>query len=92
MKHALHRRLMWSSRWKRFREEILERDGRRCQKCGGARRLEVHHKIPRAERPDLIFEADNCLVVCRFCHQAAHRRPLPSDVVAWRDYMQENTA
>ena len=46
--HVLgHRRGMTSGgstrAWRRLRELVLQRDGHRCQVCGSAQRLEVHH-------------------------------------------------
>ena len=78
-------------RWRQFRRGILARDNRRCQKCGTARKLEVHHRIPRRNRPGLTYSEGNCVTWCRDCHIEHHRRnPLPPDAVAWREYMKEN--
>ena len=29
---------------------------------------DVHHIIPLAARPDLVYDEDNCAAVCRHCH------------------------
>ena len=34
--------------WRRTREQVLNRDGRRCTLCGSTDRLEVHHLVPRS--------------------------------------------
>ena len=57
--------------WRRFRLDILYRDGYRCTKCGRAGRLEVHHVKP-LEHGGAAFDPDNCVTVCRDCHALAH--------------------
>jgi hypothetical protein len=32
-----------------FKNQVLDRDGWRCQDCGSAERLEVHHLNPRSK-------------------------------------------
>ena len=81
-----HRRLMGTQRWKRLRLQILERDGRRCTECGGARELQAHHVIPRETRPDLVFDESNIRTVCRPCHEAKHRPKISAERLAWRNY------
>jgi len=72
-----HRRNYKTSRWQRFREEILARDCWQCQMCGtllrkgrvAARSAMVDHLMPVALKPDLFFDAGNCRSVCRDCHE-----------------------
>lgn len=49
------------------REEILERDGRRCRACGSAAWLHVHHRKPGVHEPELL------ITVCAGCHAQLHR-------------------
>jgi hypothetical protein len=49
------------------REEILERDGRRCRACGSDRWLGVHHRQPGSNTPSLL------LCLCAACHAQVHR-------------------
>lgn len=60
-------RLYNSKRWRALRLRILNRDGRRCQRCGRPGRLEVHHRRPlwRGGAP---YEPDNLESLCRACH------------------------
>jgi len=54
--------------------QIKERDNYICQECGDTRRsiLEAHHVLSRSDRPDLIFELDNGITYCLWCHYKQH--------------------
>ena len=59
--------------WAALRERVRERDGSRCTVgwlLGGPchDRLDVHHIIPRDERPDLELREDNCVSICARHH------------------------
>jgi hypothetical protein len=43
-----------------------------CQKCNGNYRLQGHHIIPYAERPDLANQKENIVILCIFCHAKEH--------------------
>jgi hypothetical protein len=57
---------------------VYARDGYRCTSCGagktGPRSLHAHHVKPWAEYPELRFEIENLVTLCRDCHHAAHRK------------------
>jgi len=58
--------------YRRLCQEVLERDGWRCQRCGSLFDLQVHHIIPRGQLGgDLEY---NLLTLCAKCHGIAHRR------------------
>ena len=70
-----------SADWERLRRAVLDRDGRKCQRCGkplGAGG-EVHHVN---QVPDDNREA-NLKAFCKFCHIAMHAPPVAPDVAAW---------
>ncbi len=76
------KRVYNTRRWRRLRLLILERDRRRCTRCGGSGRLEVHHVRPVARGGDP-FDADNLRTLCRRCHFEAE--PVRQSAgVAWR--------
>jgi len=53
-----------------LRQQILRRDGWRCQSCGTMSNLEVHHKEFRSlagEDSEL-----NLITLCAKCHASAH--------------------
>ncbi|MDE2667223.1 MAG: HNH endonuclease signature motif containing protein [Acidobacteriota bacterium] len=74
-------------RWDRVRRRELKRTGYRCERCGKAGRLEVHHKRPLHRGGDA-YAADNLAVLCRRCHIEAHRRPLSDEAQRWADLLR----
>lgn len=75
--------------WERFaqpayvawRNAVLDRDGYRCQDCGRRcakyeKGLAAHHLKSYAEYPDLRFDVNNGVTLCRSCHMARHRKKL----------------
>lgn len=59
-------------RWRALRLAALAAAGWRCQRCGAARRLEVHHRR-RLVDGGQAFDLDNLEAVCRPCHFGEHR-------------------
>jgi 5-methylcytosine-specific restriction endonuclease McrA len=56
--------------YKALRNQVLDRDGWRCQDCGSARMLEVHHVKSRSK---LGHDAsDNLITLCVDCHGRRH--------------------
>jgi 5-methylcytosine-specific restriction endonuclease McrA len=53
-----------------LKNEVLERDGWRCQDCGSAKMLEVHHVKPRSKLGD--DASDNLITLCVDCHGRRH--------------------
>ena len=52
-------------------QEVLNRDGWRCQSCGRREDLQVHHIQPRSRLGDDAEE--NLITLCSSCHQSLHR-------------------
>ncbi len=59
----------------------LQRDHYRCSNpnCGSTQNLDVHHIIPKAQRPDLALSFDNLPTLCEKCHIAEHRTDAPTN-------------
>ena len=55
-----------------LRRHVLERDGWRCQRCGGLNQLQVHHVKRRSALGD--DTAENLVALCPACHQAIHTK------------------
>jgi 5-methylcytosine-specific restriction endonuclease McrA len=55
-----------------LRQQILRRDGWRCQSCGTMTNLEVHHKQFRSHSG--ADSEQNLITMCTACHATAHHR------------------
>ena len=56
--------------YENLRQEVLRRDGWRCQSCGAMSNLEVHHKEFRS-RSGHDSEL-NLITLCKGCHANLH--------------------
>jgi 5-methylcytosine-specific restriction endonuclease McrA len=53
-----------------LRNQVLSRDGWRCQSCGTMSKLEVHHKEFRSHSGD--DSEQNLITLCAVCHDIVH--------------------
>ncbi len=53
-----------------LRQQVLQRDGWRCQNCGRSAQLEVHHLRFRSHSGE--DDEGNLITLCAECHQRAH--------------------
>jgi 5-methylcytosine-specific restriction endonuclease McrA len=60
-----------------LRQQVLRRDGWRCQSCGTMSNLEVHHKEFRSHAGE--DSEQNLITLCSKCHDTAHRRGNETD-------------
>lgn len=71
-------RLYVQSKGREFLREVLKRDRYQCLRCGAAktaaRSLHVHHIRPWAGNPELRFDTDNVVTLCKLCHDWVHSR------------------
>ena len=51
--------------------QVLERDSWRCQNCGRASQLQVHHLRFRSALGD--DDIENLITLCFSCHEKIHR-------------------
>ena len=54
-----------------LRNQVLRRDGWRCQLCGARSNLEVHHQEFRSHSGD--DSEENLITLCAACHAGVHR-------------------
>ena len=54
-----------------LQQQVLGRDGWRCQNCGSRSNLEVHHKEFRSQGGD--DSEENLITLCVKCHSNLHR-------------------
>ena len=55
-----------------LRRRVLERDGWKCQRCGAAKHLQVHHQRFRAHLGNDV--EDNLITLCTECHGQMHQQ------------------
>lgn len=56
--------------WNTFREEAMDRDGRKCTHCGSTDALEVHHIVP--VHAGGTNTKENLTTLCHGCHVKIH--------------------
>jgi 5-methylcytosine-specific restriction endonuclease McrA len=59
--------------YKSLCQQILHRDGWRCQSCGTTSNLKVHHKQFRSRSGQ--DSEENLITLCSTCHASVHRSP-----------------
>lgn len=60
-----------SNKYRNWRKRIIERDGS-CVCCGSDDDLQVHHINGFSEYPDLAYDVDNGVLLCKRCHDIYH--------------------
>jgi 5-methylcytosine-specific restriction endonuclease McrA len=55
-----------------LRNEVLKRDGWRCQDCGAMKDLQVHHIKRRSQLGGDVMQ--NLITLCASCHGKRHGR------------------
>jgi ATP-dependent DNA helicase RecQ len=56
--------------YENLRQQVLRRDGWRCQSCGAMSNLEIHHKLFRSHSGE--DSERNLITLCVFCHVRMH--------------------
>jgi 5-methylcytosine-specific restriction endonuclease McrA len=56
--------------YEHLRQQVLHRNGWRCQSCGAMSNLEVHHKELRSQAGD--DSEPNLITLCTACHATMH--------------------
>jgi 5-methylcytosine-specific restriction endonuclease McrA len=59
-----------STSYERLRQQVLRRDGWRCQSCGTMSNLEVHHRQFRSHSGH--DSEENLITLCACCHEEMH--------------------
>ena len=59
--------------YENLRQQVLRRDGWRCQSCGSMSNLEVHHQRFRSHAG--LDSEDNLITLCADCHSSMHGLP-----------------
>ena len=63
-----------SQKWRNYRKMIILRDGGICQRCkyllgiNNSDNLEIHHIKPRIKYPELMYDDNNVITLCKQCN------------------------
>ena len=69
MRHSRSRRDYSDPLYKNWRSKVYKRDRRTCQICGSKKKIEAHHIRRWSEFPQLRFDPNNGVTLCRACHR-----------------------
>lgn len=61
-----------AKKWALKKSEVLRRDKFYCQICCESNSLEVHHILPKSTHPELTFDDENLITICKECHKKMH--------------------
>lgn len=72
-------------RWKSLRWQVLVEAMFRCSRCGNtmaqSKDLVADHKVPHRGRPDLFWDRNNLVCMCKTCHDTIKQREEQSALV-----------
>lgn len=60
--------------YKKWRIRVFKRDGFACKKCGSKNKIQAHHIRTWEKYPQLRFDINNGITLCKLCHQAIWQR------------------
>jgi hypothetical protein len=92
-----------SAEWRAWRSLVFRRDRAICAMCKRSpeehgEKLDPHHIQRKCERPDLVFEVDNGITLCRSCHMSIggkekkYEDRSKAHVIALKEYWREKWA
>ena len=66
-----YKKYLLSKEWAEIKIDLYNHRGRKCEKCGATKYLQVHHKHYKN-----IFkeEPEDLEILCKFCHQKQHNK------------------
>lgn len=62
----------WQRNNRRWRKSVFERDNYTCVECKTNKNLHAHHIKSRAKYPELEFDINNGITLCKSCHAKKH--------------------
>lgn len=72
---AVNAKKRLSYKYRKWREDVLDRDGYECRVCGSKERvMNVHHILPFSKYPEERYNILNGLTLCPDCHKELHRK------------------
>lgn len=76
-----------SVKWKEWRKQVFERDNYTCQYCkqlSGS--LEPHHLKSKQCFPELVYNIENGITLCKKCHRLLHKLKPSSDKIKIEEF------
>ena len=70
-----------SAEYQQWRQDVRQRDGNACRRCGFDTNLEVHHIKPLVKYPEFATELENGLTFCGNCHSLLKGREETTDLL-----------
>lgn len=70
-----------SAEYQQWRQDVRQRDGNACRRCGFSTNLEVHHIKPFVRYPEFVTELHNGLTLCGNCHSLLRAREETTDLL-----------
>ena len=66
----------YNKEYLKFIGEIKKRDKYKCQfpGCGSNKKLQVHHIERFADKPELLYNKNNVITLCKKCHQKIYNK------------------
>lgn len=78
-RYQRYQEFLESDFWTRLRNKAIERDGRKCVRCGYPWKLQVHHKFYRHDWYHTLLS--DLETLCDRCHKQHHLRHAIPDTV-----------
>jgi 5-methylcytosine-specific restriction endonuclease McrA len=69
---SLRKALFLTPDYQELRREVLQRNNGKCELCGEAPTVHMHHLIGVSMNPHLALRKENVKGTCRPCHKAEH--------------------
>ena len=67
-------KLRKSEKYKKWQQEVYQRDFYKCQCCGSKAKINAHHIYAWKLYPELRFSIDNGITLCEQCHHKIHSK------------------
>lgn len=67
-----------TEQYREWRQRVYKRDKYTCQVCGFRKRggLDAHHIIPKRNAPELTYDINNGITLCKACHQKTYQKEI----------------
>lgn len=68
-----HGKIRGSLAYTEWRDAVYRRDSWKCKECGCKKNIVAHHISGFSESPELRFDVENGVTLCRSCHAKIHK-------------------